>query len=181
MDRDGVLNEATVIDGAPYSPRTLADFRIIDFAMDSLQRLKTADYALVVVTNQPDIGRGLMSQSTLDEMHHWLMIRSGIEQIEVCPHTGPQNCDCRKPKPGMILRAAAALGIDPARSWTVGDRWVDIAAGATAGTRTALVARPYSFRPTSDGSPPESLQPDITGLELSELVDEILRRDSSTV
>jgi D-glycero-D-manno-heptose 1,7-bisphosphate phosphatase len=175
LDRDGVLNEACIIDGSPYSPRTVDDFRIVDGAMGALQRLKACGYALVVVTNQPDIGRGLMPKSALDEMHERLLAGSSLDRIEVCPHSGHENCDCRKPKPGMILRAASALGIDLARSWTVGDRWVDVVAGEAAGTRTALVDRPYSYQ----GSPPPTLRPDVSGLDLSDLADQIIRRDVS--
>jgi D-glycero-D-manno-heptose 1,7-bisphosphate phosphatase len=177
LDRDGVLNEACLIDGAPYSPRSVDDFQIIGTAMDALERLRRHGYALVVVTNQPDIGRGLMSQSSLDVMHQRLMKRSTLDRVEVCPHSGHENCECRKPRPGMILRAASALGIDLGRSWTVGDRWVDVAAGAAAGTHTALVDRPYSYLPSSTGSPPPALRPDISGPDLSDLAEEIIRRD----
>jgi D-glycero-D-manno-heptose 1,7-bisphosphate phosphatase len=160
LDRDGVLTEAPVIDGKAMAPTHRSELRIVAGARAALDRLREAGAVLIVVTNQPDITRGGLRQDELDAMHERLASELPIDDIEVCPHSGAEQCDCRKPRPGMLIRAAAAHGIDRASSWMVGDRWVDILAGREAGTGTVLVDRPYSWSATSAGSPPDDLVAD---------------------
>jgi D-glycero-D-manno-heptose 1,7-bisphosphate phosphatase len=153
LDRDGVLNEPVVQDGKPYSPATLEQFRIYPEALDSLNRLKRAGVLLVVVTNQPEVGRGTLSACTVDAMHARLLSSLPLDRIEVCYDDGVDvDSEFRKPKPGMILAAAAALGIDVGLSFLVGDRWRDIDAGARAGCRTVFIDRGWreSLRTTPD-------------------------------
>jgi D-glycero-D-manno-heptose 1,7-bisphosphate phosphatase len=143
LDRDGVLNDAIIRDGKPYPPRTLGEFAITAGARASLDALKHEGFLLVVVTNQPDIARGIASREEVDAINAKLAASLPLDAIEICEHDDNQQCDCRKPKPGMMLRARQKLGIDLARSFMVGDRWRDIEAGRRVGCRTVLIGEGY--------------------------------------
>jgi D-glycero-D-manno-heptose 1,7-bisphosphate phosphatase len=145
LDRDGVINRALTRDGKPYPPTTLEEFEILPGVLEACAKLKQAGFLLVVATNQPDVGRGTLAQSTVETLHAHLRQRIPLDRIEVCYHPGKgaSDCDCRKPKPGMLLRAAKDLDIDLAQSWMVGDRWRDIDAGHAAGCRTILIDYSY--------------------------------------
>ncbi len=143
LDRDGVLNRAVVRAGKPYPPATLDEVEILPGVPDALSRLRWSGYRLVVVTNQPDVGRGTMARETVEAIHAHMLKLLPLDGIHVCLHGGAENCDCRKPRPGLLLRDAAAHGIDMNRSFMVGDRWRDIDAGAAAGCRTILIAADY--------------------------------------
>lgn len=133
LDRDGVLldDALDVMPGAPEALRALHD----------------AGFALVVVTNQTVVSRGLATEEEVAEVHRRL--REQLPELDafyVCPHHPNADveryrveCDCRKPRPGLLLRAADELDLDLAKSWMVGDRVSDVAAGAAAGCRTILL------------------------------------------
>jgi D-glycero-D-manno-heptose 1,7-bisphosphate phosphatase len=148
LDRDGTLNAAVVRDGKPYPPANVAEFRLLDGAAEGCAKLKAAGYVLVVATNQPDVGRGTTPRATVDEIHARLReLIPSIDLIQVCYHGGTdhgQPCECRKPKPAMLLDAAAQLGLDLKRSWMVGDRWRDIDCGHAAGCRTVFLDWGYA-------------------------------------
>jgi D-glycero-D-manno-heptose 1,7-bisphosphate phosphatase len=146
VDRDGVINEER-----DYVWR-LQDFHLLPGAVAGLRRLQAAGYALVVVTNQAGIGRGLYTEADFQALsahmrNHLAAEGVVLDGIYHCPHhpTAGQGdyrraCDCRKPRPGMLLQAAAELGLDPARSVLVGDKLSDIQAGRAAGlARCVLV------------------------------------------
>ena len=146
LDRDGVINQALTRDGKPYPPTKLKQFEILPGVPEACAKLKAAGFVLVVATNQPDVGRGTLKQAVVEEIHAFMCSQLPIDRVEVCYHAGKgkSDCDCRKPKPGMLLRAASELGIDCAQSWMVGDRWRDIDCGHTAGCRTILVDYGYN-------------------------------------
>lgn len=146
LDRDGVINRALVRDGKPYPPAGLSEFEILPGVPEACAALKNAGFLLVVATNQPDVGRGTISKDVVEAIHRHMLEKLALDRVEVCYHPGKgaSNCDCRKPRPGMLLRAARELGIDLQRSWMVGDRWRDIDCGSAAGCRTVLVDRGYS-------------------------------------
>lgn len=146
LDRDGVINRATERDGKPYPPRTIAEFEIYPEVPAACAKLKAAGFLLVVATNQPDVGRGTLEQSVVERIHAHMTSVLPIDLVEVCYDSGqgPSDSDCRKPKPGMLLRAARELGIDLARSWMVGDRWRDVDCGYAAGCKTIFVDRGYA-------------------------------------
>jgi D-glycero-D-manno-heptose 1,7-bisphosphate phosphatase len=146
LDRDGVINRALVRDGRPYPPSTLAEFEILPGVAEACARLKQSGFLLVVATNQPDVGRGTMSRDTVESLHASLCRALPLDRVEVCYHPGKgaSECDCRKPKPGMLLRAARELNIDLQRSFMVGDRWRDIDCGHAAGCTTFLVDYGYA-------------------------------------
>jgi len=146
LDRDGVINRALERDGRPYAPSSLAEFDLLPGVPEACIQLKRAGFLLVVVTNQPDVGRGTLKREVVEAIHAHMLKLLPIDRVEVCYHSGtePIACDCRKPKPGMLLRAAKELGIDLHRSWMVGDRWRDIDCGRAAGCRTILIDYGYT-------------------------------------
>ena len=156
LDRDGVLNRAVVRDGHPCPPPGVEAFELHDDVVSGCARLKEANFLLVVITNQPDVGRGKQSRKTVEAMH--LKMQSALpslDRIEVCYHAGErygEPCDCRKPRPGLILRAAADLKIDLGASYVIGDRWRDIDCARAAGCRAIFIQRGYeeSLRESPD-------------------------------
>jgi D-glycero-D-manno-heptose 1,7-bisphosphate phosphatase len=144
LDRDGVINRSDVVNGKPYAPRTLSKFRLLPGVSQSVTQFKAAGFLVIVVTNQPDIGNGLVDVSTVDAMHRKLRSKVPVDDIRVCPHRQDAGCSCRKPKPGMILQAIQDWKIEPAGSYLVGDRNSDIVAGKSAGLYTLFVDRGYS-------------------------------------
>jgi D-glycero-D-manno-heptose 1,7-bisphosphate phosphatase len=146
LDRDGVLNEPVVRDGKPYPPASPEDLLICEGAPAALEDLRRLGFALVCVTNQPDISRGALSGQTLDAINARLMAALPLDAIFVCRHDDADDCSCRKPKPGLIHQAATEFGLDVAASYLVGDRWRDIEAGTAAGCRTVFIDRGYKER-----------------------------------
>lgn len=136
LDRDGVLVESQVVDGVPLPPRRVQDLRLIEGVTAACAALHAAGLVLVVVTNQPDIARGLLRQADLDEMNELLRRRLPIDEVVVCSHDDSDDCRCRKPRPGMIVDTAERLGLDLEHSVLVGDRWRDIEAAARAGIKS---------------------------------------------
>ena len=153
LDRDGVVNEAVVREGRPYPPQSMDELRLVSDAA-ALHRLKALGLSLIVVTNQPDVARGTQTRETVEAIHARLGGLLPIDDFLSCFHDDAAACDCRKPTPGLILQAAARHGIDPFRSFLVGDRWRDIDAGYAAGCRTILIDRGYQERGPS--GPPDA-------------------------
>jgi len=143
LDRDGVLTRALVRDGIAYAPTSIAEMEIDADAPAALARLKAAGFLLVVITNQPDVARGITSREDVEAMHAILRAALPLDAFFVCYHDNQDGCGCRKPMPGMLLEAAAAHGIDLAQSFMVGDRWRDVEAGVAAGCRTVWIDRGY--------------------------------------
>jgi D-glycero-D-manno-heptose 1,7-bisphosphate phosphatase len=143
LDRDGVLNEAIVRNGRPYPPRDPSELLITGGACAALEELKREGFLRIVVTNQPDIARGKANRADVDQINAQLATILPLDAIEVCEHDDKEQCDCRKPKPGMIRRAQEKLGVNLAGSFMVGDRWRDIEAGRRAGCRTILIGEGY--------------------------------------
>jgi D-glycero-D-manno-heptose 1,7-bisphosphate phosphatase len=144
LDRDGVIVIPEFRDGRSFAPVRLLDYRFYPEVPVALARLKAAGYLLVVVTNQPEVGRGLIAEEVLAEMHRLLEASFPIDSIKVCRHTGEECCNCRKPKPGMLLEAAGELGISLLDSYMVGDRSTDVEAGRAAGCRTVFIDLGYT-------------------------------------
>lgn len=146
LDRDGVLNVAPVRDGVPRAPDGVDELAIYPDAAGALRRLKQAGYLLIVVTNQPDIARGTQTRAAVDGINAAVGAALPIDEFVVCAHDDADNCLCRKPKPGMVLEAAARHAVDLQQSFLIGDRWRDIDCGAAAGVRTVLIDRHYGER-----------------------------------
>ncbi len=174
LDRDGVLNEAPVRDGISLSPMTVAEVVIPPDVPGALERLRQQGFRLVMVTNQPNIVRGVQSRDAVYAINDHLRACLRLDAVETCEHDDADNCDCRKPKPGMLLRASARDQIALKTSFLVGDRWRDIEAGRTAGCRTILIGN-------GDSEGLKSPPPDTVVRTLSEAADWILtRRESGT-
>jgi D-glycero-D-manno-heptose 1,7-bisphosphate phosphatase len=143
LDRDGVLNASTVVDGVPLPPRHVDDFVVLPGVVEACRALRDAGLVLVVVTNQPDVARGTLDLADLDAIHARLREELPIEHVWSCVHDSADGCPCRKPRPGMILDAARVLEIDLNRSAAVGDRWRDVEAAHRAGVHSVFVDRGY--------------------------------------
>jgi D-glycero-D-manno-heptose 1,7-bisphosphate phosphatase len=143
LDRDGVLNEAVVCCGRPVPPTSIDEVVIPDGVREACRRLSGAGFALIVVTNQPDIARRTTTRQAVDSINRYLTDELGLDAVYVCPHDDEDACGCRKPAPGLLLSAAEEMGVDPARSLMVGDRWRDVEAGKRAGVATAWVRSDY--------------------------------------
>lgn len=143
LDRDGVLNDSITIGGKPYPPRSRAELRIADGAHEACRRLSGAGFMLICVTNQPEIARGTAAASNVEAINLRVAEALGLDDIRMCPHSDEDGCRCRKPKPGMLLDAAAHHGIDLSRSYMVGDRWRDVEAGLAAACATVFIDRGY--------------------------------------
>jgi D-glycero-D-manno-heptose 1,7-bisphosphate phosphatase len=150
LDRDGVLVREIVRDGVARAPLRVEDFQILDEAPGLVHRLQSAGFHCAVFTNQPEVARGLLPRETLDQMHERLRQATSIHDIRVCPHDEPDGCDCRKPRPGMLLEAAREAAIDLTSSFVIGDRWRDIDAGRAVGCYSVLIERSYSQCTTAD-------------------------------
>jgi D-glycero-D-manno-heptose 1,7-bisphosphate phosphatase len=151
LDRDGVLNRALVRDGKPYPPTALSELEILPDTAAALVHLKKSGFLLVVVTNQPDVGRGTQEREVVDAIHDRLKQSLPLDDVFVCYHTDGDRCNCRKPEPGLIFQAAERYGIDVAGSYLIGDRWRDIEAGERAGCKTILIDYGYRERAPSAG------------------------------
>lgn len=146
LDRDGVINRAVVRDGKPYPPATLDDFELLPGVESSTLALREAGFLIVVVTNQPDVATGVQRREVVEAMHDKLRAAGLCDDVKACYHTDADGCDCRKPKPGMLIEAARERQIDLARSFMVGDRWRDVAAGKAAGCHTFFIDHEYRER-----------------------------------
>lgn len=166
LDRDGVLIRTHVRDGRPYAITAGEPVEIIDGVAEACTRLKQLGFVLVMATNQPDVANGLTPRRFVEETNAMLAATLALDGVEVCFHTDADNCDCRKPKPGLLRAAAQKLDIDLAQSFMVGDRWRDIEAGQRAGCRTILIDYHYTGE--------KSVSPDYAASSLHAALDWIL-------
>lgn len=149
VDRDGVINRR--LPGGYV--RSWDQFRFLPGARAGLRLLREAGFLLVVITNQRGIGRSLMSEADLTEVHRRMQVEldragAGVDAIFHCPHDLSDCCGCRKPKPGMIELALERFAIDTARSWVVGDSLSDLEAGRAKGIRGILVVARGEMNPS---------------------------------
>jgi len=174
LDRDGVVNDVVWRDGTPVAPLRADELVIHPDVARQVGRLHDHGWVTVVVTNQPDVARGLLHPDELRAINAAMTERAGVEHVYACTHDGVEDCACRKPRPGMLLDAARDLDLDLAGSWLVGDRWVDIAAGNASGVRSILLERDYSWAATSSGAPAADLEPALRVGSLAEAVEAIV-------
>jgi D-glycero-D-manno-heptose 1,7-bisphosphate phosphatase len=179
LDRDG-----TIIEERNYLDR-LEQLALFPWTADALRLLKRAGFVTVVITNQSAVARGMIEESFVQTVHGEIDRRlegtgAAIDRYYYCPHFVEskieryrQECRCRKPAPGMIEQACRDLDLDPAKSFMVGDRWLDVACGRAAGTGAVLV------RSGPDRSAaPEGVHADAILNNLMEAVGWILRNSS---
>ena len=149
LDRDGVLNRAILRHGKPYPPATLEELEILPGVPQALAELKECGFLLLVVTNQPDVARGTQTRATVESIHAALAEQLPVDGFFVCYHDDPDNCECRKPKPGLLLQATDRYSLNLSLSFLIGDRWRDIDAGHAAGCRTVWIDGGYAEREPS--------------------------------
>lgn len=151
LDRDGTINKYVGF------LRDIREFELLPGAAEAIRRINTSDYLAIVVTNQPVIARGEVTEEELDEIHNKMETLLGkegayVDAVYYCPHHPDKGyegeiaelkveCDCRKPKPGMLLKAADEFHIDLSRSWMIGDSGNDMRAGRAAGCNVILLGQ----------------------------------------
>jgi D-glycero-D-manno-heptose 1,7-bisphosphate phosphatase len=168
LDRDGVLDRAFVAGDKPHPPVSVDQLEILPGVREALAALKAKGLLLVVVTNQPDVARGTIRRDVVEAINAELMQQLPLDDIRVCYHDDPDNCDCRKPRPGMLLQAAEKFGIDLSASFMVGDRMKDVEAGKRAGCQTILIDLGYAE--------PRTTEPDNVARSIDEAARWILDR-----
>ncbi len=170
LDRDGVINRALVRNNKPFAPMRIDEVEVLPGVPQALARLRAAGFALIVVTNQPDVARGKQTKETVQAIHDHLAKLVDVDEFRVCFHDDADGCFCRKPKPGL-LTAAPAHALH--RSFVVGDRWRDIEAGRRAGCR-ATVFVDYGY------DDPAPVDADTSVRSLAEAADWILELENET-
>jgi len=175
LDRDG-----TIIEEVGYLDRP-ERVEFFPWTIDAIRVLNRAELAVVLVSNQSGIARGFFTDAVVDTVHQRMddMLSTGGARIDAyyyCPHHPDGSvaelakvCDCRKPARGLVDRAVAEFGVDPARSFVVGDRWLDIGLARTVGARGVLVRTGYGER--EEGKPPD-------GMEADAIVDNLIAASS---
>jgi len=143
LDRD-----ATLIEDGPFLSDP-AKIRFLPGTIDGLKSFKELGFLLILITNQSGIGRGYFSEDKLTEIHRLLQHQLGkhtiaLDAIYYCPHTPDDKCTCRKPEPGLFLKAVSEHAIDPLVSYSIGDKVEDAIAGKTVGCKTILLTKIFS-------------------------------------
>ncbi len=182
LDRDGTINEQM-----GYINHTCR-FKLLPGAADAIKRLNDAGIPVVVVSNQSGLARGYFPEELLTAVHekmNTLLAENGahVDAIYYCPHHPEAKeerfrvtCDCRKPKPGLVLQASEEMGLDPEQSYLVGDRWSDIKTAANCGATSVLVRTGYGRGDEQYIGPQQEIQPDLKADDLLEAVTLILGR-----
>ena len=147
LDRDGVINKAFIVNGVPTPARSIEALQIIAKVEEALNELRKMGFEIVVVTNQPDVTRGVLSKESVESIHQRIKLELGIQHFYTCFHDDFNDCSCRKPKPGLLYLA---------------DRWRDMSAGQSAGCRCFFINYNYS-----------EVQPKMPYLEVSSLFDAV--------
>lgn len=172
LDRDGVVNEEV---GFITSTQQL---NIYPFAIDAIRKLKEEGWKCIIITNQSAVARGMLTEEELQVINQKVITQLGVDDIYYCPHFPPEkndilpyniNCNCRKPKAGLIFKAAKDYNIDLTKSFMVGDRATDILAGQNAGLKTVLVCTGYGLAKLE-----QKVTPDYIFSDLKEFVNALL-------
>jgi D-glycero-D-manno-heptose 1,7-bisphosphate phosphatase len=175
LDRDG-----TIAEEVGYLNH-IDRFRMFPFAADAIRRLNQAGLAVIVATNQSGVGRGYFPEALVHTVHEFMtqqLAAAGalLDAIYYCPHTSADACESRKPKPGMLERAAREHALDLKRSFVVGDRSVDIGLARNVGARSILVRTGYGEGELAWHGSKWAVQPDFVAQTLTEAADWILRQ-----
>lgn len=144
LDRDGVINKVILRDGKPTGPRSMREFQFESEVAESIERLRAAGFMLFMVTNQPDVARGLMSAGDLQSIMDHITAKLPFDGIRACLHDDSDHCECRKPLPGMILDLARQHDVPLGESWMIGDSSKDTLAARAAGCKSIILDRSYN-------------------------------------
>lgn len=157
------------------APRSLAELSIAREAPEAVRRLRAAGYALIVVTNQPDVRRGELTLETAIAITRRVVEILALDDAYVCVHDTADGCPCRKPRPGLLLNAARDWDLALGGSVLIGDRWVDVAAACHAGVPGVLLEREYSWSRAGGVYPPPGIPVAFRAPTLAACVDFVLR------
>ena len=144
LDRDGVINQPIIINKKPYSPRKMQEFIFTTDIKNLINKVVNHGYMVIVITNQPDIATGDLSESLLNHFHQQIKNELLVDDIFVCKHKSTDNCNCRKPKPGLIIEAALKHKINLRESYFIGDRWKDVDAANKVKCHSIFIDYGYS-------------------------------------
>ena len=139
LDRDGILNNSIVRNGKPYPPSSISEIELPHGITDALIQFKNYDFLLIVVTNQPDVAKGITSLEKVDAINNYLSSKLPLDDIFVCFHDDADGCLCRKPNSLMLEKALARYNIDPLQSLMIGDSQTDMLAAKQLGIKGILI------------------------------------------
>jgi len=176
LDRDGVI-----IENRPDYVRSWSDVIVFPRALAALARLQTSAFKIIIVTNQSAVGRGLIPLSDANEINTRLVTqikRAGgrVDAVWMCPHAPEDGCDCRKPRPGLLLQAAEAHSIDLSRSILIGDALTDLEAGRSAGIPLNILVRTGRGAAQEKMANPSLLNSLLVYNDLAEALDDLIQR-----
>ena len=174
LDRDGVI-----IENKTDYVRNWSQVNFYPDAIYALSNLKLMTYKVVVITNQSAVGRGIISLKTANDINNRLFhtihnLGGQIDSVYLCPHGPNDECECRKPKPGLLMQAAKELSLDLKRSWMIGDAWSDIQAGQAAGVHMTIMVKTGRGTDQLSMPKPTNVTEFLVRANLSQAVDFIL-------
>lgn len=144
LDRDGVINKVILKNNKPFPPYNIKALKILPGVPEALEKIMRHNFLIIVITNQPDVSRGITSKSTVESINDFLISNLPINKIYTCYHDNQDKCDCRKPKPGSLIKASIEFSIKLKDSFMVGDRKSDIEAGNSVGCKTIFIDKGYN-------------------------------------
>jgi len=179
LDRDGVLIE----NRADYV-RKWSQVKALPAAIEALTNSNLEKYKIVIVTNQSAVGRNIISIKTAININDRLvdLIRGQAGKLDsafLCPHDPSAGCDCRKPKPGLLLQAAKELSLDLKSSWMIGDAWTDVQAGQSAGVRGTIIVKTGRGTDQLSMSPPKGVDNYLVCDNLPKALETLLEKDNT--
>jgi D-glycero-D-manno-heptose 1,7-bisphosphate phosphatase len=180
LDRDGVI-----IENRSDYVRDWSHVSIFPEAIHALSNSNLRNYKIVIVTNQSAVGRGIISLDTAKDINNRIIniIRNQngrVDEAYICPHGPEDHCDCRKPKPGLLLQAARELSLDLRRSWMIGDAWSDIQAGQSAGVRGTIIVKTGRGTDQLSLPQPTNVMDYLVCGDLSQAMHTIIARDNGS-
>ena len=143
LDRDGVINKAKVVNGLPFPPENSKKVFFVKDIELLISSLRNLNYKLIVITNQPDVKRGKTTKSNVEAINDYIKNYLKLDDFFICYHDNNDECQCRKPMPGMLFDAAKKHNISLKKSYMIGDRWKDIKAGNVAGCKSIFIDYNY--------------------------------------
>lgn len=142
-DRDGTINYPIIIDGKSHPPDCVEHLQLVFGIRQLMDKICKMGYLNIVVTNQPDYARGLQTKEEIEKINNAIVEYLPLDGLFVCYHDNSDNCECRKPKPGMLLKAKEKYDIDFSHSWLIGDFPSDVKAGKAVGCKTIFIEGNY--------------------------------------
>jgi len=146
FDRDGVINHVRIFEGKPFPPKNVNELKFYKGVINFSKYLKTKKFKIFIITNQPDVSRKKIFKKDVEKIHKKIMSKLFIDEIKTCFHDDTDNCNCRKPKIGMITSLKKKYKLNLKKSFVIGDRWRDIDCGFKAGCKTIFIDRKYNER-----------------------------------